>query len=58
MIKTIIIEDEVKSREMLAAMIQKNCPELSIVGLAANVSEGVQQIRELRPDLVFLADIG
>jgi two-component system LytT family response regulator len=54
MIKTLIIEDEQKSREMLAAMVEKNCPELTIAGLAKNVSEGVEMIRDIKPDLVFL----
>ena len=54
MIKTIIIEDEQKSREMLAAMIQKNCPELEITGLAANVTDGVALVQTQKPDLVFL----
>jgi two-component system LytT family response regulator len=54
MIKTLIIEDEQKSREMLAAIIEKNCPELSISGLAKDVAEGVQMIKDQKPDLVFL----
>jgi len=54
MIKTLIIEDEQKSREMLAGIIEKNCPELSVVGLARNVKEGVEMVESLRPDLVFL----
>lgn len=54
MIKTIIIEDESKSRQMLAAMLERNCPELSIVGLAKDVKEGVALIKELQPELVFL----
>ncbi|MDI1356411.1 MAG: LytTR family DNA-binding domain-containing protein [bacterium] len=54
MIKTLIIEDEQKSRDVLAAIIQKTCPDLRIVGLANNVKEGVTMIKELHPDLVFL----
>lgn len=54
MIKTLIIEDEQKSLDMLAGIIQKNCPELSIIGLAKNVREGVEQIKALQPELVFL----
>jgi len=54
MIKTVIIEDEQKSREMLAGIIQKNCPQLNIVGLAKNVNEGVEVIKRENPDLVFL----
>lgn len=54
MIRTIIIEDEQKSRELLDAMIQKNCPELEIIGHASDVPQGVELIRSLKPDLVFL----
>lgn len=54
MIKTVIIEDEQKSREMLAGIIQKNCPQLQIVGLAKNVNDGVDIINKENPDLVFL----
>lgn len=54
MIRTIIVEDEQKSREMLSAIIQKNCPELEVIGLAEDVEEGVDIIKSLRPDLVFL----
>ena len=54
MIKTVIVEDEQKSREMLAALIEKNCPELSVTHLAGNVKEGVDVIKESKPELVFL----
>lgn len=54
MIKTLIIEDEQKSRDVLLKIIEKNCPQLSIVGTASSVSEGVSQIKALSPDLVFL----
>jgi len=52
--KTIIVEDEKKSMEMLAGILAKNCPNVEIVGLGKNVKEGVQLIKELKPDLVFL----
>lgn len=52
--KTLIIEDEQKSRDMLATLIKKNFPQLTIVGLAKNVVEGVEFINTLSPDLVFL----
>ncbi|MBL7919301.1 MAG: response regulator transcription factor [Bacteroidia bacterium] len=54
MIRTVIIEDEQKSREMLAGIIQKNCPQLNVVGLAKNVNEGVEIIKKENPELVFL----
>jgi two-component system, LytTR family, response regulator len=52
--KTIIVEDEQKSLEMLAAIIRKNSPELEIVGLARNVKEGVELIKTKNPELVIL----
>jgi two-component system LytT family response regulator len=54
MIKTIIIEDEQKSRELLAMLVEKNCPQLELVAVAKNVKEGVEMINSLNPDLVFL----
>ena len=54
MIKTLIIEDEQKSRDVLLKIIEKNCPELKVVGSASNVAEGVEMIKSLKPDLVFL----
>jgi len=52
--KTVIVEDEQKSLEMLAGLIRKTCPELQIAGLAKNVKEGVEMIKSLNPELVFL----
>lgn len=54
MIRTIIIEDEQKSRELLDAMIRNHCPDLEIIGFASDVKEGVELIRMSKPDLVFL----
>lgn len=54
MIRTIIIEDEQKSRELLDAMIRTHCPDLEMVGFASDVKEGVELIKSSKPDLVFL----
>lgn len=54
MIKTLVVEDESKSRSMLLTMIQKVNPEIQIVGEANNVKDGVEKIKTLKPDLVFL----
>jgi two-component system LytT family response regulator len=54
MIKTLIIEDEEKSRDVLLKIIEKNCPELQLIGSASNVAEGVEKIKSLQPELVFL----
>ena len=54
MIKALVIEDEQKSREMMVMLIEKNCPQLSLLGAAKNVKEGVEMINTLNPDLIFL----
>ena len=38
--KAVIIEDEKKSRDMLADILKKNFPQIAILGLAKNVAEG------------------
>lgn len=53
-IKAIIIDDEERARHSLSALIQEFCPDVQIVGMAANVPDGVLAINKLRPDLVFL----
>ena len=52
--KAVIIEDEKKSRELLHKMIEKNCPEVTIVGTAEGVETGIALINEQNPDLIFL----
>src|SRR5688572_4001994 len=54
MIRTIIVEDEKKSREVLHKLIQNNCPNLHVAGLASTVEQAVEMIKKERPDLVFL----
>jgi two-component system LytT family response regulator len=54
MIHAVIVEDEKKSRELLEKLVQKNCPEVSIAGLADSVASGVELIRKFKPGLVFL----
>src|SRR3990172_2274111 len=54
MIRAVIVEDEKKSREVLNKLIQKNCPDLNVVGMAATVEEAVAVIKKEKPDLVFL----
>jgi two-component system LytT family response regulator len=54
MINAVIIEDEKKSRELLAKLIQKGCPEVTVAGMADSVEAGVELIRKLKPRLIFL----
>ncbi len=54
MIKSVIIEDESKSAEVLAQLLKKNCPEVEVIGRAENVKEGIEVVSNLNPDLIFL----
>lgn len=54
LIKAIIIDDEPKLRKVLEIKLGKFCPELSVVGVGANIAEGFELISTLKPQLVFL----
>ena len=53
-LKAIIVEDEKTSREILKNYVAKYCPNVSILGEAANVDEALVLIRNHELDLVFL----
>lgn len=54
MIRAIIIDDEERARNSLLAALESFCPQVQVVSQASNVLEGVEQIKDLKPDLVFL----
>lgn len=53
-LKSIIVEDEANSREILKNYLIKYCPSVEIVGEASNIDEGLALIRHNDLDLVFL----
>jgi two-component system, LytTR family, response regulator len=53
-LKTIIIDDEPDAVDFITTIINEYCPGLEIKGKAHNVRDGVQIIKEIKPDLVFL----
>lgn len=53
-LKALIIEDESVSRDILRNYTQKYCPEVNIVGEAANIKEGLVLIEQHQPDFIFL----
>lgn len=53
-IKTIIIDDEEMAIKNLSLTINKYCPELSVIGEAQSLNEGIKLIKTKSPDLVFL----
>jgi len=53
-LKAIIVEDEETSREILKNYLGKYCPNVEILGEAANVKDALELIRNTALDLVFL----
>ena len=53
-LNAIIVEDEETSRDILKNYLQKYCPNVNILGEAANVDEALVLIRNNDLDLVFL----
>lgn len=53
-INTIIIEDEFRARELLKEMLKIYTPEINVIGESEDLTNGVKQIRKLKPDLVLL----
>ncbi len=54
MLKTVIIEDEINSRELLKKMLLEYCSDVSLIGMAVDVPSGIELIKETKPDLIFL----
>jgi len=53
-LKTILIDDEHHCIETLRYELQLNCPEVEVVATASSGPEGIKQIQEHEPDLIFL----
>lgn len=53
-IKTIIVDDEQHCIDALKSMLQKKCPEVTVLAGVNSVQEAKQLIDEMQPDLVFL----
>ncbi len=53
-IKTVIVDDEKTSRQVLHQMIAKYCPDAIVLGEASGCDEGIELITQVKPDLVFL----
>lgn len=53
-LKTILVEDELQSREILSNYLGKYCPTVEITGEASNVSEALELIESEDPDVIFL----
>jgi len=54
LIRSVIVEDEKNSKEVLMTLLEKYCPNVEIIGTADNVETAISMINEKQPDLVFL----
>jgi two-component system, LytTR family, response regulator len=54
MIRTIVVDDEKPSREVLCNYLKEYCNEVELVATAGSVSSAFKAIRKHHPDLVFL----
>jgi two-component system LytT family response regulator len=54
MLKVVIVEDELHSRETLKNLLLEFCQDVEVAGLAGDVESAVKVIREADPDLIFL----
>ncbi len=54
MLKAIIIDDEPDCVQLLALQLKEHCPNVQVLAQMTAPEEGLQAIRSLNPDLVFL----
>ncbi|MBL4715008.1 response regulator transcription factor [Bacteroidales bacterium AH-315-I05] len=54
MISTIIIDDEQKSRETIADILDLYCKDVSVVAQAEDVKSGLNAIAQYKPDVILL----
>ncbi|MBT3243393.1 MAG: response regulator transcription factor [Bacteroidetes bacterium] len=53
-IRALIVDDEQSNRENLKALLKKHCPEIEVIGEAAEIFSAQERIQSLLPDLIFL----
>jgi two-component system, LytTR family, response regulator len=54
LLKTVIVEDELHSREFLLNLLSEFCPDVQPVAIAASKDEAIEVLSTHKPDLVFL----
>jgi two-component system LytT family response regulator len=54
MMKAILIDDEISNLENLRSLLEKHCPQVTVMATAQNVSDAVLAIEKHLPHLVFL----
>jgi len=54
MIRSIIVDDELKSRESLKILVEDFCEGVEVKALCQNVAEAIKAIDQFNPEVVFL----
>jgi two-component system LytT family response regulator len=52
--KAVIIDDEPRAVHILEMVVSEYCSGVEICGRASSISDGIKEIRETHPDLIFL----
>jgi two-component system LytT family response regulator len=50
----VIVEDEAHCQRAIAALLERKLPDIRLLGSAATLTEGVEAVARLRPDILFL----
>ncbi len=54
MLRTIIVDDEVKNIKLLKVLLRDYCPQVEVIGEAGNVEDAQSLIIRSKPDLLFI----
>lgn len=54
MIRTLIVDDEPEALRGMESLLKLFCAQVNVLGLATGVADALKQIKELKPELVFL----
>jgi len=53
-IRSLVVDDEANSRENIGILLDQFCPQIEVLGMAANITKAEELIREQQPALAFL----
>lgn len=54
MLTTLIIDDELRGRNVLRELLARYCPEVRVLALCEDARQGIEAIRQHQPDAIFL----
>ena len=56
MLRTVILESDVKDQQRLKRQLQQYCPEFCLAGIATDLNAGIKLIQQSKPHLVFFSE--